>query len=350
MYLILINKGNRLAMDSSIGNLSESTNIKEIISDRKIRWLCHFTPRHNLKSIKEKGLIPRDILPENILFTDQSRFDKNSNAICLSISKPNKWMFKKKQNEGFDLCLILIDPAILLKECLFFQHNAATKSYRYMDNNNFKGFSALKSLFDNEISYQKSGDFLKKIYRNDSFNISETTSDQAEVQCLETIEPQYIKYIFESNIPLTYKKILEEVNKLDGVKELDFNIKVKNNFKKDKVSKNKKENNENESKKTIRYIDMMKDLSIKYNVNYKKELTEINFKSELLAENKVSNLYSENTDNYMKIVNDIKLKYCEKNEKSVDENKLDNKSKIKDWFFLAFIIIVITYFLLKIRI
>ncbi|HEM7578080.1 TPA: hypothetical protein U2J86_005134, partial [Serratia marcescens] len=161
-------------MDSSIDSLSESTSIKKIISDRRIRWLCHFTPRCNLKNIKEKGLIPRDILSEKALFTDQFRFDRNSNAICLSISKPNKWMFKKKQDEGFDLCLILIDPNVLLKNCLFFQHNAATKSYRYMDNQSFKGFSALEALFDNEIAYQKSGDYLKKIYRNDMFNISET--------------------------------------------------------------------------------------------------------------------------------------------------------------------------------
>lgn len=94
--------------------------ISEIIKQRNIRWLCHFTPRKNLKEIKRIGLKPRNLLDHTAIFTDSFRYDQNKNAICLSISKPNKWMFDMKRKQGFDLCLLLIDPAILYKKnCLF---------------------------------------------------------------------------------------------------------------------------------------------------------------------------------------------------------------------------------------
>lgn len=71
-----------------------------IIRTRQIRWLCHFTPRKNLASIKANGLLTRSQLDvsENVhgIVTDPVRYDQTG-ASCLSISKPNKWMFKKKQ-------------------------------------------------------------------------------------------------------------------------------------------------------------------------------------------------------------------------------------------------------------
>lgn len=40
----------------------------------------------------------------------------------------------------------------------------------------------------------------------------ETTSDQAEVQCLDIIEPKYFLHIFEENIPLEYREIQTFMN------------------------------------------------------------------------------------------------------------------------------------------
>lgn len=187
----------------------------QLIEQRNIRWLCHFTPRQNLESIKRIGLRTRDFLDNNAVFTDLFRYDKNSQAICLSISKPNKWMFNKKREQGLDLCLLLIDPSVLYnKHCLFYPHNAATKSYKETDIANFSGEGALERLFDEVITFQKSGQVEQRIFR--SWNLAlqdcETTSDQAEVQCLDTIEPEYIQYIIEENIPLSYKEISEYVN------------------------------------------------------------------------------------------------------------------------------------------
>ena len=186
---------------------AEQLLISQVIERRNIRWLCHFTPRSNLENIKQNGLKTRDLLSNwETTVTDQGRFDQHRNAICLSISKPNSWMFNKKCEQGFDLCLLLISPEILYKKnCLFFPHNAATASYRNINIESLKDEQALENLFANPISFQKSGKPPQDIFRFHYLLDCETTSDQAEVQCLENIETQYITHIFEYDIPLTYE-------------------------------------------------------------------------------------------------------------------------------------------------
>ena len=95
--------------------------ISQVIEQRNIRWLCHFTPRANLENIKQNGLKTRDLLFDwETTVTDPSRFDRFQNAICLSISKPNSWMFNRKQEQGLDLCLLLISPEVLFKKIACF--------------------------------------------------------------------------------------------------------------------------------------------------------------------------------------------------------------------------------------
>lgn len=190
--------------------IKEVVLIKEIIKKRNIKWLCHFTPRENLEFIKKDGLQPRNLITHQYQVTDTGRFDRFKNSICLSISKPNKWIFDKKKESGLDLCLLLISPDILFeKECLFYPHNAATASYRNIDINELKGYQALENLFLPSISYQKSNLPIQTSYRNDYLLDCETTSDQAEVQCLDIIEPKYIEYILDENpIPLEYNDII----------------------------------------------------------------------------------------------------------------------------------------------
>lgn len=188
--------------------------VDQVVERRNIRWLCHFTPRTNLENIKQNGLKTRDLLSDSeTTVTDPFRFDQFRNAICLSISKPNKWMFEKKQEQGLDLCLLLINPKVLyLKNCLFYPHNAATASYRNNDVEMFKGKNGLENMFSDSIVYQKSGKLPQSIFRFHHLQACETTSDQAEVQCLENIEPEYIDYIFEEDIPLTYDDIQSRVD------------------------------------------------------------------------------------------------------------------------------------------
>ncbi len=182
--------------------------IEEILRKRNIRWLCHFTPKENLDRILEEGLLTRDRLNDAI-FTDNSRYDRNSFAICLSITKPNDWMMKKKMSQGYNFVMLLIDPSILkTKECLFFPHNAATSCYKYMDNDVFKGADALENLFSNRVEYQKSDGYTYTVDRETSLNKCEPTSSQAEVQCLDDIDLKYITHVIDDQDAFfSYKKI-----------------------------------------------------------------------------------------------------------------------------------------------
>ena len=187
---------------------SEQISIQSHCKKRNIQWLCHFTPRSNLELIKKNGLTPRNKIKESFTVTDKYRYDGNSNTTCLSISKPNKWMFEKKQQEGFDLCLLLINPEVLyLKRCAFYPYNAATSSYRGMSIERLMGVDAMVAIFSDSITFQKSGRESQSHKRNSHLNTAEPTSDQAEVQCYDTIEPEYIHYIIEEDIPLTYQEI-----------------------------------------------------------------------------------------------------------------------------------------------
>lgn len=192
---------------------SDQLLISQVIERRKILWLCHFTPRENLENIKKNGLKTRDLLSDDeVVVTDHARYDQYKNSICLSISKPNSFMFNKKLEQGFDLCLLLISPEVLYKKrCLFYPHNAATANYRYINIDLLKGEKGLEGMFSNPISYQRSGQLPQDIFREHYLLPCETTSYQAEVQCLDNIEPEYIEHIFEANIPLTYSDIYNEL-------------------------------------------------------------------------------------------------------------------------------------------
>ena len=201
----------------------EQIKIKLFCKKRNIEWLCHFTPRSNLESIKRNGLVPRNKIKGQFKPTDNYRFDGHQDTICLSISAPNKWMFQKKQKENLDLCLLLINPDILfLKKCAFYPHNAATASYRNIPLSELMGYKAIEALFSDTITYQRSGLMPESHHRNQFLNIAETTSNQAEVQCYDAIEPYFIEYILEEDIPLDYQGLLNYVGDVDKRNELSI--------------------------------------------------------------------------------------------------------------------------------
>ncbi|MBS9783643.1 MAG: DUF4433 domain-containing protein [Pasteurella sp.] len=191
--------------------------IKREIESRNIQWVCHFTPRENIENIKKFGLLPRNQIEHSTyvdaLVTDNERWDGNLDTICLSVSKPNSWMFKMKEKEGFDLCLLLIDPKVLYeKKCIFYPHNAATKSYKHIQKTDLMGVRAFNNLFSETITYQKSGQEPTVMHRSPLLMSAETTSDQAEIQCYDRIEPECIRYIIEEKIPHTYQEICSFVS------------------------------------------------------------------------------------------------------------------------------------------
>ncbi|MFZ7142562.1 DarT ssDNA thymidine ADP-ribosyltransferase family protein [Avibacterium avium] len=311
--------------------------IKEILRKRNIKWLCHFTPRENLEFIKRDGLQPRNLITHHYQVTDTSRFDRFKNSICLSISKPNKWMFDRKKESGLDLCLLLINPDVLFeKECLFYPHNAATASYRNIDVNELRGAQALENLFLSSISYQKANSDPTTLYRSDKLDC-ETTSDQAEIQCLDVIDPKYIEYILDENIiPLEYKDILnyiesrkEKISELLGVISSTSRSKVPNYI--DDISKEDSDSKAyNKNSKTFRNNSMpaVREILMK---SYNREL-------------------KQNKDNNILIKGNVKKeednKYNVKEKTKIDElhkyKKVDvSSSSSGDNLFISIIIIII---------
>ncbi|MGF7484021.1 DarT ssDNA thymidine ADP-ribosyltransferase family protein, partial [Providencia sp. SP181] len=228
---------------------------KKIVSDRNIKYLCHFTPKSNLDKIMKDGIDLRNI--ETMEVTDQSRFDGSKN-ICLTISEPNTWMISNKKKKGFDLALLIIDPKILYeKECLFFPYNAATKSYRNLPAEHFTGAAALERLFDKQITFQKSQQEPQTVYRNGFLKPSITTSNQAEVQVTEKIEAINIMFIINDGDICLNQDQIEEIDKKEKtkrsieLKKLSDDIKKRNEKRRadqEEVESRRKEISKMESK------------------------------------------------------------------------------------------------------
>ncbi|PLA39678.1 DUF4433 domain-containing protein [Neisseria sicca] len=176
--------------------------IENILRERQIQYLCHFTRLENLESILTHGLIPRSDLynPEfnpnrNLrvsgLFNDTVRADEKINAICLSIAFPNSKMFYKlrREQENSQWVVIVLHSSLLLsKNCAFYPTNAANNNVRHSDISNFQGERAFNILFDDI------GDERQFLLPKDPTDV------QAEVLVFDNIETNYIACcVFNSN-------------------------------------------------------------------------------------------------------------------------------------------------------
>lgn len=102
-------------------------------------------------------------------------------------------MFEKKQNQGMDLCLILINPRVLYENnCIFFPHNAATASYRNVPIANLQGRRHLKYYLLKKL-------LIKNLVENPNlfgvvqvYWIAKQHWIKQKYSALEMIEPRYI--------------------------------------------------------------------------------------------------------------------------------------------------------------
>ena len=162
----------------------------DAISFREIPYLVHFTTLNNLESILKNGLISRSNLNNSNLqysYNDPLRLDNRINLISLSISFPNSSLFYKwrKSSPELEWIVLKLDPNILyLKSCMFFKTNAANSNMKNQSSEFSKSYNAFKSMFENN-----------KIH--DSIFPADI---QAEVLCLETIEPSYITGIVTNKL------------------------------------------------------------------------------------------------------------------------------------------------------
>lgn len=174
-------------------NAVESQKIKDIITQRKIKNLFHFTLTENLQSIIEcGGLLSRSRLEEEklvFLGHDSYRHDKCPEAVSLSVSFPNyKMFFKFFSSSKKTYAIIIIDSCVLYEhECYFCKTNAAAKTESRKVQNHRNTAKAFESMFDEiegKLSRKETG-----------LSSSYPTDPQAEVLVFGKIELKDIRSI-----------------------------------------------------------------------------------------------------------------------------------------------------------
>ena len=171
----------------------------DIINNRDIRHMYHFSPINNITSILNTGLYSREKCEReniNIEITDQNRFDGELNRISTSISFPNYRMRYSLEKQNFNLVIYDINPKILLSklDTQFYYTNAANAIFRYTDKRLLTTNEALEGLFT-PVNREPG------LYRN------YTTDPQAEILVNEEVPNCFINGIITKN----YNANIEEI-------------------------------------------------------------------------------------------------------------------------------------------
>lgn len=165
--------------------------IENIVRQRGIMHLMHFTRVDNLQSILEYGLIPRAFLnEEQAAFNDAYRFDNCENAVCTTIEFPNYKMFYQLRCDNPDTqwAVLRLDAQILTDfDCAFCQVNAGSAASFNVPLEERKGVKALAKLYAPVVD---------GVRRSPLIPMSYPTSPQAEVLVFDTISPDYIEAVY----------------------------------------------------------------------------------------------------------------------------------------------------------
>lgn len=161
--------------------------IRQVILERNITSLFHFTRLGNLPGIVATGLIPRCEHPDRVQYNDDQRLDDFPDATSLSVSFPNYKMFYRYRNLNPKLnwAILAISPETLIDHpSLFYSSNAAI--YRFRNENDGErnvrmGVAGLISMFYDEPAGLRA---------RRGIPLAWTTDPQAEVLVFATISPQ----------------------------------------------------------------------------------------------------------------------------------------------------------------
>lgn len=182
--------------------------INEIIKERKIVELYHFTHLENLESILVNGLLSRNNIEDkniNALINDADRFDRHRDHVSISVSFPNYKLFYTFRNKisslKDDWVVIGISPKLLssYKEKLFTCHNAAHDLYHCRNDKMYTTAKKLENMFREDIENPKNYEY-EIIKRSDlDIPINYTTDPQAEVLIKSKIELKYFTNIYSNS-------------------------------------------------------------------------------------------------------------------------------------------------------
>ncbi|VVE56307.1 hypothetical protein PCO31111_05112 [Pandoraea communis] len=169
-----------------------ANNLQELVTERGIRCLTHFTKLANLPSIMARGLLTRDIIfseGDPTVWNDAYRHD-GTHAICATIDFPNYkmfWPLRCEAPEGTDWIVIALKPSVLWElPCAFCVENAASGRVTAIPLEQRRGVIAMEAMYGDYPGKQRATLGLPPQY---------TTHPQAEVLILENVPPAYIMTI-----------------------------------------------------------------------------------------------------------------------------------------------------------
>ena len=182
--------------------------IRQLIAERGIKSLFHFTRIENLPGILTSGIIPRKSITAEISYNDDERLDGFIEASCISVGFPNYKMLyaKRMENPGINWVIFAISPEILTEyPCLFYPSNAAKERFRTKNDTELKvhmGLSGLTSMFSDNPPVSRD---------NLGLSLALTTDPQAEVLVFDSINPRAFDKIFISSSDAEAVRLVQEL-------------------------------------------------------------------------------------------------------------------------------------------
>lgn len=172
--------------------------IKEIIEQRKIEYLVHFTRIDNLLSILQNGLIPVSIQQKMKIpsvHNDEQRIDSKLDCTSCSVVFPNYKLFYTFRESKFPSArwaIIVLDKDVLFSPsniAYYCQTNAAGVFPRLSSAKELCTAKAFENMFCDSIITKEN-----KLIQRTSLQISDrvTTDPQAEVLISDIIDTKYI--------------------------------------------------------------------------------------------------------------------------------------------------------------
>lgn len=164
--------------------------IRQIVEQRQIKRLIHFTRVENLASIMQHGIVPIANAPQQQItpvINDEDRWDGQRGASCLTITHPNHHMFYglRQENPQTDWVVLLLQPQLLWTlPCAFCSTNAANGTVSSLPLAQRQTSAAFSVMF--EDTQNPSSRLNQRLQDYD------TTDVQAEVLVFGTIHPQFI--------------------------------------------------------------------------------------------------------------------------------------------------------------
>ena len=186
--------------------------MEEILREKNIRNIIHFTRVENLPGILDRGLLPRAALDEDeCIFNDAYRYDGCENAVCASIEFPNYKMFYslRSSDPNTEWVVLVLDASVLLDfQCAFCETNAGSEAMYSTPLSSRMGVNAFLQMFTDNCDGHRREDLGIPDYY--------PTNPQAEVLIFGGIPIRYIKcIIFDSSSTLRkYRHFIPEEIKI----------------------------------------------------------------------------------------------------------------------------------------